>query len=157
MLRLKLQYFGHLMWRASSLKKTLMLGKRWRGQQRARWLDSITDSMDMSKFLEMVKDREAWSATVHGVAKSLTQLSYWRTTDEWENYSNYSGEGAGVSRNWTTTQVWPFMISLRVVIALVSVSICVCLFAQSCPTVCYPRYYNLPGSSVHGILQARIL
>ena len=89
MLKLKLQYFGYLMWRADSLEKTLMLGRiegnGRRGQQKMKWLDSIIDSMDMSlnKLWEIVEDRGAWRAAVHGIAKGWTWLSNWTATTIW--------------------------------------------------------------------------
>ena len=95
MLKLKLQYFGHLMWRTDSLEKTLMLGKiesgRRRGQQRMRWLNGITDLMDMSlgELRELVMDREAWCAAIHSIAKSQTRQSAW-TELNWINFYSKS-------------------------------------------------------------------
>ena len=117
-LKLKLQYFGHLMWRVDSLEKTLMLrgigGRRRRGRQRMRWLDGITDSMDvnLSELRELVTDREAWRATVHEVAKIRTRLSDW-TELNWEpalqckhNYFHFTAQKPKAQRAQTMVRIY---------------------------------------------------
>ena len=149
MLKLKLQWFGHLMWKADWLEKTLMLGKieskRRKGLQRMRCLDSITNSMDtsLSKLWEMVKDREALHSTFHRVAKNWTQLSKWTTTSHFTDEIKVEFLSSLSNFNyWYISSIVALQTEWS---------------PQSRPTLCDPMDYSLPGSSVHRIFQARIL
>ena len=165
LLKLKLQYFGHLMWRADSLEKTLMLrkieGKRKRGQQRMRWLGTITDSIDinLSKLWQIVEDREAWHAIVLEVTKSWTQLTDWAQqfvkTIEITFNCRWVCESGVLCRDPFRSYRFRWHYIMHHYHGWLSLLLC--SVAQPCPTLWHSMDCSLPGSTVRGIFQARIL
>ena len=141
MLKLKLQYFGHLMWRTDSLQKTLMLGKiegsRRSGWQRMRWLDGITDSLNMSlsKLWELVMDREAWCAAVHELTKSWTWLSDW--TELKTCFVNFS---RGLKSLWKVLRNWTALLNLGPRMSFQSVGETTHKHSKSSNTFLFPCY-----------------